>query len=140
MSNYQRPIPVAAPVSRPFWDGCQSHQLLFQECEECGEAVFPPQPWCPMDLSSSLNWRPSDGNGQVYSFSVVERPQTPAFDVPYTVAIVRLDEGFLMISSIVDCPSTEVVTGMRVEVVFDEVADGFLLPNFRPRSTNGVTR
>ncbi len=59
----------------------------------------------------------------------------PAFfdDVPYNVALVELEEGTRLHSTIRDCPNDELSMGMPVEVVFDRVTDEITLPRFRPR-------
>jgi uncharacterized OB-fold protein len=57
----------------------------------------------------------------------------PAFReaIPYNVAVVELVEGPRLVSTI-DCPKDELKIGMEVEVGFQEAAEGFLLPIFRP--------
>jgi uncharacterized OB-fold protein len=56
----------------------------------------------------------------------------PAFSVPYAVAIVRLDEGYDMVTNIIGCSPDEVRTGTRVIVEFHDVGEGVNLPYFRP--------
>ena len=65
----------------------------------------------------------------------MHRPQHPAFfdDAPYNVAIIELEEGIRLHSTIRDCPNDELSIGMPVEVVFDRVNDEVTLPRFRPR-------
>jgi uncharacterized OB-fold protein len=79
------------------------------------------------------------GRGRIYSFIVVHRPQHPAFfgDVPYNAAIVELEEGIRMHTSIVGCPNEALQIGLPVEVVFDQLNDEVTLPRFRPRSQSG---
>jgi uncharacterized OB-fold protein len=62
----------------------------------------------------------------------VWRPQTPAFEVPYVVAIVDVDEGYQMMTNIVGCKPDDVRVGMRVEVEFRRMSDEITLPYFRP--------
>ena len=69
----------------------------------------------------------------VYSHTVVHRPPNPAFAVPYTVVIVELEEGFHMLSNLVDCEPGSVRIGMPVEVCFEKVSEEISLPRFRPR-------
>lgn len=133
-SPVQRPIPVPTPLSAPFWQGCAEGELRYQECEDCGRAIFKPQDFCPNCLGIRLTWRESSGIGEVYSYSVVWRPQTPAFDVPYVVAIVELAEGYQMLTNVVNCEPDAVYCGMPVSVVFAPVADDIALPFFAPSS------
>jgi uncharacterized OB-fold protein len=68
----------------------------------------------------------------VYSWTVVWRPMTPAFTVPYAPAIVRLDEGFDMVTAIVDCAPDAIHDGQRVHIQFHAVDDVITLPFFAP--------
>jgi uncharacterized OB-fold protein len=94
--------------------------------------VFPPEPNCTTCLSPDLGWVESAGRGVVHSYSVVWRPQQPAFEVPYIVAVVRLDEGWHMMTNVVGCDPADVQVDMRVNVEFDDVAPNVSLPVFRP--------
>jgi uncharacterized OB-fold protein len=57
----------------------------------------------------------------------------PSFagDVPYNVVWVKLDEGPMITSSIVDADPSEIEIGARVIVTFDPVTDDISLPRFR---------
>ena len=128
-----RPLPVPTSLTRIFWDACKRGELLFQRCTQCGQSIFPPQAFCPVDLHTALVWERARGVGIVYSFTIVERPQTPAFDVPYVVGIVELEENYMMMTNIVDCAPEEVKIGMPVEVHFEAQSNEITLPFFRPR-------
>ena len=54
-----------------------------------------------------------------------------AADVPYVVVVVKLEEGPLMTSNLVECAHDRIRIGLAVEVVFAE-RDGVSLPRFRP--------
>jgi hypothetical protein len=62
----------------------------------------------------------------------VWRPQTPVFEVPYSVAIVELDEGPFVVSSIIGCTPDELIEGLGVAVEFHPINDRQKLPYFRP--------
>ncbi|MDV6285993.1 Zn-ribbon domain-containing OB-fold protein [Rhodococcus jostii] len=100
--------------------------------EECDTAVFKPQAFCPSCWSTRLAWTESLGFGTIYSYSVVWRAQSPAFDTPYVVAIIELAEGFHMMSNIVNCDETTVHCGMPVTVTFRKMPEGMTLPFFEP--------
>jgi uncharacterized OB-fold protein len=61
------------------------------------------------------------------------RPISPAFteDVPYNVAIVELDEGPRLMTSIVGCDPEALEVGTPVEIVYDDINDEITLPRFR---------
>jgi uncharacterized OB-fold protein len=126
------PVPSPSPISRPYWDGCRRGELLYERCADCGHAVFEPAPRCRWCASVRLEWARSNGTGSVYSWSVVWRPQTPAFAVPYVCAIVDVDEGYQMLANVIGCRPDEVRSGMRVAVEFHPIGGGFALPYFRP--------
>jgi uncharacterized OB-fold protein len=126
------PLPEPTSISEPFWDGCREGKLLFQRCLECGTPNFDPVVACRRCLSTRLEWEESAGLGSIYSWTVIWRPQTPAFTVPYAVAIIDIDEGYQMLSGIIDCDTDVLAKGLRVQVDFREMSDVITLPYFRP--------
>jgi len=134
VSRVARGIPLPRPteLSRPHWEGCRAGALLVQRCRDCGAYVFIPQPVCTACFGPRLDWVRSSGRGTVYSFTRVYRPPRPAFEVPYVVAIVELEEGWYMLSNIVDCDVDDVAVGMPVEVSFRPMSEEISLPMFRP--------
>lgn len=126
-----RPVPRPSDLTRMFWEGCARGELLFQRDPNLGTAVFPPQRFAPESLGE-LTWERSAGLGTVYSFTVVWRAQTPAFELPYVVAIVELEEGYTMLSNLVGCDPERVATGMPVRVVHERISDEIWLPCFEP--------
>jgi uncharacterized OB-fold protein len=126
------PLPYPGNVSRPFWDGCADGILRFQRCPKCGRAVFNPAPMCRWCGSLELQWEVSAGTGAVYSWTVVWRPQSPAFHVPYAPAIIDIEEGYQMLSCIIGCAPDEIHSGLPVRVEFHPVREGISLPYFRP--------
>jgi uncharacterized OB-fold protein len=132
MSSAQTPLPRPTRLSKPFWDACREERLLVQRCQDCGTYVFIPQPCCGSCLSENLEWVESSGRGTLYSFTTVHRPQQPSFEVPYTVVIVELEEGYHMLSNLVGVEPEDVAIGTPLEVVFEKRSDEITLPLFRP--------
>lgn len=128
----QIPLPNPTPLSQPHWDGCREGELRVQRCRDCQSYVFIPRPACTNCLSEDLEWVVSSGRGQVYSFTIVHRPQQQSFETPYAVGIIEVEEGWTMLTNIVDCPVEDVAIGMQVEVAFREMSDEITLPYFRP--------
>jgi uncharacterized OB-fold protein len=126
------PLPQPTPVSQPFWDGCAAGELRYQRCQVCGTADFDPVWMCRHCGDERLAWRVSAGRGEVYSHTVVWRPQTPEFTVPYVVVIVRFDEGFTLLTNLIGCTVEEVRTGLRVRVTFHDASGGITLPYVEP--------
>lgn len=112
------PGPHPTPLSEPFWQGVASQRLLFQRCSSCERAIFPARGHCPRCWSRDLIWQQSAGRGTVASFTVAHRPGHPAFAdlAPYTLVLVDLDEGFRMLSRLVEPGDREPAVGAAVEL------------------------
>jgi len=132
----ERPLPkFPEPDTQPFWDATKDHQLRYQVCNDCGGLVFYPRRHCTHCLSSNLSWKTSQGEGVIYTYSVVYQNYHPAFRerVPYVIAWIDLDEGFRMLSNVVGLaePATGVAIGQRVRVEWEDY-ESLSLPLFRP--------
>jgi uncharacterized OB-fold protein len=126
------PLPSPTALSALFWDGCAAGRLMYQECQDCRTAMFPPGFSCRSCASEhSLRWRQSRGVGKLYASSTVWRPQGPNFPTPYVAAIVELGEGYAMLSNLIDCELSAVHSGMALRVEF-VVVGSMSLPFFTP--------
>ncbi|MAG34104.1 MAG: hypothetical protein CL908_24760 [Deltaproteobacteria bacterium] len=132
-TEYQKPLPVMAGMTKEFYENCARGELCFQRCAGCEKLRHVPTPRCAGCGSWNWVWSPSNGRGKLVTWTVVRRPMHPDFvdDTPYAPAVIELDEGVRMLSWIVDCPPEDLSAGMRVEVVFDEVTSEVTLPKFR---------
>lgn len=119
---------------RPFWEALKAHELKVQTCDDCGTLRFIPKEICPHCGSQACGWTPVSGRGRVYTYTVIHRGPTPAYqaDAPYVIAHVELDEGPRIISNLIGCDSADVRIGMPVEVVYEDVSDDWTLFKFRP--------
>jgi len=133
---YDKPLPKINADNRPFWEGCRRHELRFQQCAECGHVRWPPSDRCPDCLSGNTDWLIASGTGRVYTYAVYHVSYHPGFagDLPYTVAVVVLDEGPRLLTNIVGCQPGEVRCDMPVEVTWTDVDEQVSLPQFRPVS------
>lgn len=134
MAEPRRPLPKPDEDTEPFWEACRQKELRMQRCLECGTLRFRPRVVCPSCLSEQSEWALLSGRGIVHTFGVVYSPILPAFkdELPYTIALVDLDEGPRMTTRIVECAPGDVFIGMPVEVCFVPVAENVTLPCFRP--------
>lgn len=126
------PVPRPSPDSLPYWQAAARGELVFQRCTYCGAANFGPGRSCRRCQADGLMWERSGGQGAVYSWTVVWRPQTPAFAVPYAPAIIRLDEGYDMVSALIELEPSGIHPGMRVAARFHRLTDEIHLPFFCP--------
>src|ERR1700759_4706313 len=85
-----------------YFDELRDGRIVFQHCEDCGAAVWYLRTVCPNCMSLDLSLRHSAGEGVVHSLTTLHRPGHPARsgDVPYTVALVDLDDGVRVIGNL----------------------------------------
>ncbi len=123
------------PDTLPFWEATKNEKLKYQQCSMCNSVVFYPRFACTHCGSDELEWKDSKGEGEIYTYSVVRQNRNPAFaDLgAYVLAYVDLDEGFRMMTNIVDIKNliTDVRSGQRVKVKFENHDCGeFRVPVF----------
>lgn len=120
--------------TEPFWRAAGERRLVAARCASCGRFRMPPTPFCPACLSQEIEWPTLSGHGRIYSFTVVARAIFPEMEecIPYVPALVELPDaqGIRLITNIVDVPISEITVGAGVEVVWDERADGIVVPRF----------
>jgi uncharacterized OB-fold protein len=132
VNAYTKPVPHPTPISKPFWEAARRHELILQQCSDCGISIYYPRSRCPRCMSNRLEWKPCSGRGTVYSYTVVWRTPTRAFaDQPYVLAIIELEEGARMTSNVL-APHDQMRVGMPVKVSFDDVTPDISLVKFVP--------
>ncbi|MEQ8692752.1 MAG: Zn-ribbon domain-containing OB-fold protein [Pseudomonadales bacterium] len=133
MPEVRRPLPQPTPETQHFWDGLQDGELRLQRCAACAHVYYPPRPFCPDCSSREVEIFNASGKGKLASYVINHRPH-PAWDAPYSIAIVELEEGPRMATNIVNCPQTPeaLAIDMPVEIVFEAVSDDITLPLFQP--------
>ena len=112
-----KPLPVATETSAPFWEGLRQGEVRLQRCEACGAWVFYPRSNCPRCLAHTLGWQTVSGRGVLHTFTVTSQPTNPLFaeDVPQRLAIVELEEGVHVPSTLVDVDPASIEIGMALE-------------------------
>jgi uncharacterized protein len=126
-------LPVPDPLTQPFWDSLKAHRVQLQRCEACHTFIYYPRAVCPTCMSNALVWTDVSGKGVIHAFTIPHRHPNPAFQPPYVVVLVELDEGVRMLSNLVEVePVPEAVPiGAPVEIVYDDVSEAITLPRFR---------
>jgi uncharacterized OB-fold protein len=126
------PPPTPSPVSQPYWDAARQGKLVYQRCRSC-RAISPrPVARCGRCAGGELAWETSSGRGTLYSWTVVWRPQHPSFRVPYAPAVMAVEEGWWLLTSIVDSTPEALTEGLPLEVVFHPIGSDVWLPYARP--------
>jgi uncharacterized OB-fold protein len=96
----------------------QRYKLEGVRCEACEAKIFPARPVCPHCRSRNLQPYHFSGRGELYSWTTIVQPPD-AFEQykPYTVALVRLEEGPLVTAQLTDVDPAEMYAGMPLEMV-----------------------
>ena len=126
------PAPILGEESDEFWAAAREERLLVGHCNACGAVHYHPRRICPHCHSADVTTRAAAGTGEIYSFSVMRRTETP-----FAIAYVTLDEGVTMMTNLVDCDLDALAVGQRVAVRFVDTrpdADGqvWKAPCFTP--------
>ena len=134
MSAARFDLPAPDPSTEQWWAATRDGKLLIKRCRGCGRTHHYPRPFCPHCWSGDVEWEEASGRGTVYTYSTVHVNDLPPFGakVPYTVAIVELDEGPRLMTNLVDTDGVELRVGLPVEVTFVDQTDEFTLAMFRP--------
>lgn len=109
---------VAGALDAPFWDAWKADEsFLLHRCASCGRHDWPAS-CCIEHGRGPMEWVPVSGEGVIDTYTVFYRAYIKelAAEVPYTVAVVRLDEGPYFHTRIVGIEPGAVKTGMRVRV------------------------
>lgn len=130
----QRTLPQPTPETQHFWDGCKEGELRLQRCTACRHTYFPPRPFCPKCASRDVEIVRSSGRALLWSYVINHRPRPDMGKEPYAIAVVKLDEGPVMMTNIVDCPQTpeSLQLDMKLHVSFAKQTDDITLPFFAP--------
>ncbi len=132
-TGYRKPLPVIDPWNKAFWDATQDALLMAQE-DASGKVWFPPSPISPFNPSMGWCWKALSGEGVVVSWVVFHQNYFAGFKetLPYVVALVRLNEGPLLYTNLVDLQDAKVSIGMTVSVRFQQMDGNRQLPVFAP--------
>ena len=98
--------------------------------------AFYPRSTCPACGCTALAWQPVSGGGSLYTFTLARRPTPPRLSgrIPYVIAVVELDEGPHLTSTVVDVDVDTLRIGDRLNVDFEE-HDDITIPVFRVDSS-----
>jgi uncharacterized OB-fold protein len=105
-------------VSRHWRLKQQRYALVGEVCPGCQHKIFPPRDICPECGQEARTTYQFSGRGEVYSFTTVRNaPSGFEEGAPYTVALVKLDEGPMLTAQLTDLGEKPVEIGMPVEMV-----------------------
>jgi uncharacterized OB-fold protein len=131
------------PLTNFFWEAARNRELHIQRCRACGTYIHMPRPVCRSCQSFDLGGEAVSGKATLYSYTQTFKAFHPFFvdRVPYLVATVTLPEqdGLQFMTNLVGIDEARidelVEIGMALEVDFEELADGYVIPVFKPAVT-----
>jgi hypothetical protein len=96
----------------------QRYKLVGEVCPHCDAKLFPPRDICPECGQDAKTLYAFSGRGEVYSFTTVfDAPAGYEENAPYTVALIKLEEGPLVTAQLTDLGDQPVEIGAPVEMV-----------------------
>jgi uncharacterized OB-fold protein len=96
----------------------QRFGLIGEVCQHCQTKIFPPRDICPACGKEAKTTYAFSGRGEIFSFTTIYEPPS-GFDetAPYTVALVKLEEGPMVTAQLTDLGESLPEIGMPVEMV-----------------------
>ena len=123
------------PLTEQFWKAAERRELAFQRCSDCKAFRHPPAPLCSKCHSFNWEFAPVAGRGTIFTFVVVHHPLMPSLTehVPYNVSVVEFPDApeVRFITNVVGTPLEEICVGMPVEVIFEELGEGRVVPRVK---------
>ena len=96
----------------------QRYSLVGEVCPHCHAKLFPPRDVCPECGGEAKTLYKFSGRGEVYSYTTVYAPPAGYEEnAPYTVALVKLEEGPLVTAQMTDLGEQSLEIGTPVEMV-----------------------
>jgi uncharacterized OB-fold protein len=132
-TEYKKQLPLITTENKPFWDAAKRHELIAYKCLNCGTYYSLPTD-CLVCDAPKMDWVKVSGKGQVFTFVIYHQLYHPGWkdEIPYNVCWIKLDEGPVLMSNVIECKNEDIYIGMPVEVVFDDVTEEVTLPKFKP--------
>ena len=134
-SAYAKLLPEGIPSwHQPYWDSLKEHSVKVQKCNGCGAFRYVPKEICNKCLSTDYCWAPIRPTGEVYTYTVIRRAPTAAYqaEAPYALVHVAMDDGFRMIATMTNTDPESVRIGQRVKVAYYDVTPQWTLLQFEP--------
>jgi len=123
----------------------QRYKLVGETCDECGVKLFPPRDVCLECEAPAQELYTFTGLGEVFSYTTIyDVPAGFEHNAPYTVALVKLEEGPIVTAQLTDMTKDEVHIGLPVEMVTRKLRtdgpEGMIIYGykFRPAVTAAV--
>lgn len=103
-----------------FYKFVSERKLMAAKCKKCGTMFLPPRPMCTKCFSSDLEWVELKNKGKLLTYTVIHvSPKQFESLIPYTVGIVKLEDGLKLPGMIQGVAPEKISVGMDLIVDFD---------------------
>ena len=122
------PLPRLIPESEFFWTAGRDGVMRVLRCADCGIFAHPPTPQCRTCGSTGMAPSEVSGRATLWTWTVSYQQLVPSLDVPYTVAVVALDEqpDVHLTTRLVEVPLEDLRVGLPLQVHFEQHGEVFL--------------
>ena len=105
----------------------QRYNFMGNTCGSCERIFFPPRESCPFCRRKSMGKMQDvqlKGKGEVVTYTIIHvGPEDFEEQVPYPIAIIKLEEGPQITGQIVDCSIDDIHIGLKVESTFRRIQE-----------------
>ena len=102
----------------------QRYRLEAVKCNNCSKILFPPRLICPDCGFKQFEKIKLSDEGKIITFTIIRvAPAEFATQVPYSIAIVELNDGVRITTQVVDCKPEDLEIGKFVKLVFRKIQE-----------------
>lgn len=102
----------------------QRYRLEGNACKTCGAKFFPPRQVCSECRHTEFEDFVFKGTGELYSYTTLSSaPEGYEDQLPYSVGMIKLDEGPMVEAQLTDVDAADLRIGMRMEMVTRRLRD-----------------
>lgn len=109
--------------------------FIVQRCRSCGNVQHYERPRCLRCRSADLAAEPASGRGVIHSFTLVQRSPLAHLDPPFVLALVRLEEGPVVMSHVVGTDASQLCCEQSVVATWRTFDGGKRLAVFQRSDT-----
>lgn len=100
----------------------QRYRLEAKKCKKCNYISFPPRLICPECGNRSMEDYILKDTGKILTYTTIEiGPSEFSDQVPYSVAIIELDDGVRITSQVADSSPDRLKVGGKVRLEFRKI-------------------